>query len=207
MDEEGNNNDMDVGSEKEEVNSDGMDPEFENYKDTHVMGKVFDTPDDAYEFYNRYALLHGFGIRIYSTYKNKITKEHYRKIYVCNKEGYKDLKSGDVKKRRRDLRTGCTARIRISLNKDKKWFVDYFDDAHNHELIITPSKVMKHRSHGKFHRSMACKSLMSELGKSGLRPCQIKKVVNTMKSPYDNDVTSKQCSDILGEERKQYRGK
>ncbi|GJV70883.1 FAR1-related sequence 5-like protein [Tanacetum coccineum] len=172
--------------EKEEGNSDGIDPEFENYKDIHVMGKVFNTHADAYEFYNRYAFLHGFGIRIYSTYKNKITKEHYRKIYVCNKEGYKYLKSRDVKKHRRDLRTGCTAKIRISLNKEKKWFVDYFDDAHNHELNITHSKVMKHCSHGKFHRSMVCKSLMSELGKSGLKPCQIKKVVNTMKSPYDN---------------------
>nr|GEW17229.1 hypothetical protein [Tanacetum cinerariifolium] len=34
---------------------------------------------------------------------------------------------------------------------------------------------MKHRSHNKFHRFMACKSLMVELGKSGLRPCQVRK--------------------------------
>ncbi|KAJ0694518.1 hypothetical protein HanPI659440_Chr15g0609721 [Helianthus annuus] len=64
---------------------------------------------------------------------------------------------------------------------------------------------MKLRSHGKFHRAMACKALVSELGQSGLKPCQIKKVVNTMKD--SNDVSSKQCADILAEQRKQYKGK
>ncbi|KAI3823348.1 hypothetical protein L1987_04783 [Smallanthus sonchifolius] len=192
-----NEADIDFGFDKEDANE--------------VMGKVFDHPDDAYDFYNRYAFLHGFGIRIYTTFKNKTTNEPYRKKYVCNKEGFKDLKCSsskrDVKKRRRDLRTGCEAFIRISKIKDGKWLVDEFNDSHNHELTVTPTKVMKHRSHGKFHRSLTCKALMSELGQSGLKPCQIRKVVNTMKSPYENDVTSKQCSDILADQRKQYKGK
>ncbi|KAF5767250.1 hypothetical protein HanXRQr2_Chr14g0622131 [Helianthus annuus] len=64
---------------------------------------------------------------------------------------------------------------------------------------------MKHWSHGKFHRSVTCKAILSELGQSGLKPCQIKKVVNTMKVPYENDVTSKQCSDILADQRKEYK--
>ncbi|GJW97935.1 hypothetical protein Tco_0179743 [Tanacetum coccineum] len=62
---------------------------------------------------------------------------------------------------------------------------------------------MKHRSHNKFHRSMACKSLMVELGKSGLRPCQVRKAVNAMKSPNEPTITSKQCADILAEKDKQ----
>ncbi|KAL4583170.1 hypothetical protein LXL04_007736 [Taraxacum kok-saghyz] len=53
----------------------------------------------------------------------------------------------------------------------------------------------------------SCKSLMVELGQSGLKPSQIKKAVNAMKAPYESDVTSKQCVDILSEERKQYKGK
>ncbi|XP_021991824.1 protein FAR1-RELATED SEQUENCE 7-like [Helianthus annuus] len=104
--------------------------------------------------------------------------------------GFKDLKCNsstrDVKKRRRDLRTGCEAFLQISKSKDGKWFVDQFIDSHNHALTITPTK---------------------ELGQSGLKPCQIKKVVNTKKGPYENDVTSKQCSDILADQRKEYKGK
>ncbi|KAK1418100.1 hypothetical protein QVD17_27239 [Tagetes erecta] len=183
---------------------------FENEATKDVIGKVFDTPNDAYSFYNHYALLHGFGIRIFSTYKNTTTNEHYRKKFVCNKQGFKDLKRDNCKdsnKRRRDLRTGCEAFLRISKDKDGKWLVDKFNDSHNHEVTLTPSKAMKHRSHAKFHRSVACKSLMLELGQSGLKPCQIRKVVNTMKSPNENDVTSKQCTDVLVDQRKQYRGK
>ncbi|XP_076933885.1 protein FAR1-RELATED SEQUENCE 5-like [Bidens hawaiensis] len=174
-----------------------------------IRGKVFDTPNDAYDFYNHYAFLLGFGLRIHTAYKNKTTNEHYRRMYVCYKEGFKILKCkssvGDVKKRRRDLRTGCNACLRISKRKDGKWFVDVFNDSHNHELTISPTKVLKHRSHGKFHRSLACKSLMVELGQSGLKPCQIKKVINVMKSPHENNVTSKQCSDVLSDQRKQYK--
>ncbi|XP_023748884.1 protein FAR1-RELATED SEQUENCE 5-like [Lactuca sativa] len=180
-------------------------------KDLSIMGKVFNTPKDAYTFYNQYAFLHGFGIRVHWSFKNKTTNEPYRKTYVCNKQGFKSLKGntlcGGTKKRRRDLRTGCQAMLRISKGKDGEWFVDVFNDKHNHELSITPTKVMKHRSHGKIHRSMACKSLMVELGQSGLRPCQIKKAVNVMKTPYNVDVTSKQCADVLFEQRKQYKGK
>ncbi|GJU82863.1 hypothetical protein Tco_1285228 [Tanacetum coccineum] len=53
---------------------------------------------------------------------------------------------------------------------------------------------------------MGCKSLMVELGKSGLRPCQVRKAVNAMKSPNEPTITSKQCDGILAEERKLYKG-
>nr|KAJ0225211.1 hypothetical protein LSAT_V11C100022720 [Lactuca sativa] len=109
-------------------------------------------------------------------------------MYVCNKEGFKILKAnsscGYAKKRRRNLRTGCKAMLRISKWKYGKWFVGMFNDTHNHELSITPTKVMKHRSHGKSHRSLECISLMVELGQLGLNPSQIKKVVNAMKAPF-----------------------
>ncbi|XP_071735706.1 protein FAR1-RELATED SEQUENCE 5-like [Rutidosis leptorrhynchoides] len=201
------NNDSEFQSEKQ--NDDNKDIEFEKDNggiDANVMGMIFDTPDDAYTFYNRYAFLHGFGIRKRTTFRNKTTNEPYRKTYVCNKEGFKDTSKEIVTKRRRESRTGCTAMIQISKNKVGKWFVDGFNNTHNHELS-TPSKVMKHRSHGKTHRTMATKSLMLDLSKNGLRPCQIKKVVNSMKDPDAPDVTSKQCSDILSEERRKYRGK
>ncbi|XP_076910600.1 protein FAR1-RELATED SEQUENCE 8-like [Bidens hawaiensis] len=205
------NSGSDVEVEKIEVVCLDLDFGVEKEITNEVIGQVFDTPDDAYAFYNSYAFLHGFGIRIRSTFKNRTTNVAYRMKYVCNKEGFKDLKrgnsGGDAKKRRRNLRTGCEAYLHISIGNDGKWSVDEFNDAHNHELTVTPTKVMKHRSHGKFHCSMACKSLMLELGQSGLRRCQIKKVVNTMKNPGENDVTSKQCADILNEQRKQYKGK
>ncbi|KAM0009197.1 putative transcription factor FAR family [Helianthus debilis subsp. tardiflorus] len=114
-----------------------MDFEFEKEVNDDVIGQIFDTLGDAYDFYNRYAFVDGFGIRIRSTFKDKTTNEPYRRKYVCNKKGYKDLKrdssKGDVK-RHRELRTRCEAFLRISKGKDGKWLVDKFNDSHNHEL-------------------------------------------------------------------------
>ncbi|XP_076943580.1 protein FAR1-RELATED SEQUENCE 5-like [Bidens hawaiensis] len=213
--------DLEVHSEKEDLEtnliehidangylviSSSSDVEVEKTEDVYLEFGVKKKKEQM-----KYAFSHGFGIRILSTFKNRTTNVAYRMKYVCNKEGFKDMKRGnsrgDAKKRRRDLRTGCKAYLRISIGNDGKWSMDEFNDAHNHELTVTPTKVMKHRSHGKFHRSMLCKYLLLELGQSGLRPCQIKKVVNTIQNTGENDVTSKQCADVLNEQRKQYNGK
>ena len=69
--------------------------------------------------------------------------------------------------------------------------MDSFNDSHNHNLTMTLMKVMKHRSHINFHRSIEGKSLMVQFGQAGLKPSQIKKAVNTMKSINVADVTSK----------------
>ncbi|CAI9260010.1 unnamed protein product [Lactuca saligna] len=97
--------------------------------------------------------------------------------------------------------------LRISKKKDGKWFVDLFDDTHNLELSITPTKVMKHRSHTKFHRTVECKSLMVQLNQSGLKPSQIKKAINAIKTSNEVDVTSKQCVDVLSEQRQHNKGR
>ncbi|KAL4572142.1 hypothetical protein LXL04_018911 [Taraxacum kok-saghyz] len=177
--------------ESEKINSDDLVLECEKDEgtDESMLGKVFDTSDDAYNFYNDYSFLHGFGIRKDDTVKNPTTNEAYRKMYVCNKEGFKRLEKndsvGNEKKRRRDVRTGCQAMLRITRQKDGKWMVDSFNDTHNHDLIMTPTKVMKHRSHNKFHRTIECKSLMVELNQAGLRPCQTQKYLfgTNLKNP------------------------
>ncbi|KAL4568104.1 hypothetical protein LXL04_023705 [Taraxacum kok-saghyz] len=199
--------------ESEKVNGSDINTERaeDGGTDESILGKVFDKPDDAYNFYNDYAFLHGFGIRKDNTIKNTTTNEAYRKMYVCNKEGFKRLEKndsiGNEKKRRRDVRTGCQAMLRITKQEDGKWLVDSFKDTHNHDMIMTPTKVMKHRSHSKFHRSIECKSLMVELNQAGLRPCQVKKAVNAMKPSNEPAVTSKQCVDVLSEQRKEHRGR
>ncbi|GAY69297.1 hypothetical protein CUMW_270850 [Citrus unshiu] len=47
----------------------------------------FDTLDDAYEFYNKYAKEGGFSIRINSSKICKESNDIIRKEYVCFKEG------------------------------------------------------------------------------------------------------------------------
>ncbi|KAK3027850.1 hypothetical protein RJ639_041484 [Escallonia herrerae] len=109
----------------------------------------------------------GFGTRIHYSHKNKMTNEIFRRQFVCNKQGFKKLDDkrllGKQLKRHRDTRTCCGAMMQITLSRKLgMWVVDKFEDIHNHPLSATPSKVVKHLSHSKYHRSAACKQLKDE---------------------------------------------
>ncbi|CAI9268498.1 unnamed protein product [Lactuca saligna] len=151
--------------ETEEIKDANGECEEDGLNNESILGKVFDTTDDAYNFYNDYAFVHGYGIRIHTTCKNKGTNEPYRKTLVYDKEGFKwedgNTSIGNEKKRRREVRIGCKAMFRISKKKDGKW----------------------------------------------LKPSQIKKAINAMKTSNEVDVTSKQCVDVLSEQRKHNKGR
>nr|KAJ0208623.1 hypothetical protein LSAT_V11C400219920 [Lactuca sativa] len=174
--------------ESEELNDFDVNIEFDKDNDNveKILGKVFDTPDEAYTFYYDYSFLHGFGIYKDDTVKSTKTNEPYWKYYVCCKVGFKWVdkndSSGNEKKHHRDVRTGCQAKFRIAIQEDGKWLMDIFNDTHNNKLTMKPTEVIKHRSHSNFHRSIEGKSLMVQFGHAGLKPSQIKKAVNTMKS-------------------------
>lgn len=81
--------------------------------------------------------------------------------------------------------------IQITISPNGKWVVDKFQDVHNHDLTTTPSKVIKHRSHNKFHLS------------------QISRTMNNViiSATEEVGITSKQCSKIIFDERKKNIGK
>ncbi|KAK2980533.1 hypothetical protein RJ640_015918 [Escallonia rubra] len=169
---------------------------FEDFDSEHMNGKVFNTQEAAYEFYNQYALLNGFGTCKHNAHKIMATGAIFKRQFVCNKQGFKKLDGKRLngnEKRRRDLRTGCEAMMQFTLSKKLGvWVVDKFQDVHNHPLTTTPSKVIKHRSHSKYHRTNVCKSLVSDLNNEGLIPSQITRVVNVMKPSEEADVTPRQ---------------
>ncbi|KAK3038295.1 hypothetical protein RJ639_031391 [Escallonia herrerae] len=185
--------------------------DFEECSEETIIEKVFGGQEEAYEFYNRYALVKGFGTCIHYSHKNKMTNEIFRRQFVCNKQGFKKLddkrKLGKQLKRHGDTRTGCGGMMQITLsNKFGMWVVDKFEDIHNHPLSATPSKVVKHRSHSKYHRSVACKRLVYTLNQKGLQPAQFTRVVNAMKPGEEANITMKQCSSIINSERKKNVG-
>ncbi|KAK2978895.1 hypothetical protein RJ640_011994 [Escallonia rubra] len=161
-----------------------IDRNFEDFNSEHMNGKTFDTQEAAYEFYNRYALLNGFGTHKHNAHKIMATGAIFMRQFVCNKQGFKKLDDKRLnrnEKRRRDLRTGCEAMMQVTLSKKLgMWVVDKFQDVHNHPLTTTPSKVIKHRSHSTYHRTNVCKSLVADLNNEGLKPSQITRVMNTM---------------------------
>ncbi|KAK3005609.1 hypothetical protein RJ639_016980 [Escallonia herrerae] len=183
-----------------------VDKNFEDFNSEHINGKTFDTQEAAYEFYNQYALLNGFGTRKHNAHKILAICAIFRRQFVCNKQGFKkldDKRLNGNEKRRRDLRTSCEAMMQVTLSKKLgMWVVNKCQDIHNHPLTTTPSKVIKHCSHSKYHRTNVCKSLVADLNNEGLKPSQIIRVVNAMKPSEEADITSRQCSNIIRVERK-----
>ncbi|GJY31517.1 FAR1-related sequence 5-like protein [Tanacetum coccineum] len=175
-----------------------------------ILGKTFENLDVAYDFYNGYGMSKGFGIRKGQVNKRKKTNEIYRRIFVCNKQGYKDMNDkrhlGDDVKRRCIVRTGCEAMMQITLSGHGEWVVDKFISEHNHPLD-PPSHVLKQRSHSIFHRSHECKDVVTLLSKAGMKPSDITKTVNAFRSNEEDKLTRVQCSNIVSNERKFNLGK
>ncbi|KAK2977670.1 hypothetical protein RJ640_015667 [Escallonia rubra] len=158
---------------------------FEDFNSEHIDGKTFDTQEATYEFYNQYDLLNGFGTRKHNAHKIMATGAIFRRL------------NGN-EKRRRDLRTGCEAMMQVTLSKSLgMWVVDKFQDVHNHPLTTTPSKVIRHRSHSKYHRTNVCKSLVADLNNEGLRSSQISGVVTVMKPNEEADQKKKGNKELV----------
>ncbi|GKC33325.1 FAR1-related sequence 5-like protein [Tanacetum coccineum] len=208
------NGDLIHGEEEIEVES-GEENEYDSANDLcrsfgySLIGKTFDSANDAYDFYNEYGLSKGFGIRKSYHNKHSVTKEIYRHVFVCNKEGYKDMndkRTTENVKRRCIKRTRCNAMIRVKLSNDEKWVVEKFIDEHNHPFDLL-SHVPRQWSHKSFHRSKECKDLVTLLSKEGIRPSEIAKIVNAYRGNHEDKLTRVQCSTIVSGERRRNLGK
>ncbi|KAG6505820.1 hypothetical protein ZIOFF_038186 [Zingiber officinale] len=95
---------------------------------------LFDSENDAYEFYNAYAENVGFIVRRSTlwTSKNIIT----RRTFVCSREGFREKKKGakEAKCPRPETRIGCPACMTIRLTPSGKYRVTEFAPNHNHQI-------------------------------------------------------------------------
>jgi zinc finger SWIM domain-containing protein 3 len=130
----------------------------------------FESEIAAYDFYNEYSKKTGFGIR--REYGNKSKKDGIltSRRFVCSKEGDRGVDKRDylTKEPRAETRTGCTARMCISLDrKIGKYKVVDFIPWHNHTL--QPQEfVHMIRSHRRIYESQAIQIVLAD--ESGLKP-------------------------------------
>ncbi|CAL8135747.1 unnamed protein product [Prunus armeniaca] len=116
-------------------------PEVRN-EETPAVGMKFDSLDLVYNFYNRYAFLAGFGIRLHSSFWGKNKKEILRKEFVCCKQGaYRNDETRERKRQRGISRCNCKAKIVVvKIHGSKKYTISLFAEGHNHKM--TPSGRM-----------------------------------------------------------------
>jgi zinc finger SWIM domain-containing protein 3 len=149
----------------------------------------FETEEDGYVFYNRYAEHVGFSVR--RSYKKRKRGVIVSRIFVCSREGVSDRAkqegvaavsvNGDAgpgstpRPGPPPTRTGCQARMVIKITPCQTYRVAKFFSEHNHPLA-NPDSVYKLRSHkmraqahelgaGEFHRMKQAKGV--QLGDAG----------------------------------------
>ncbi|PNT75050.1 hypothetical protein BRADI_1g26980v3 [Brachypodium distachyon] len=149
----------------------------------------FETEDDAYVFYNRYAEHVGFSVR--RSYKKRKRGVIVSRIFVCSREGVSDRAkheglaiastntgtgaAGTPRPGPPPTRTGCQARMVIKITPCRTYRVAKFFADHNHPLANSEtvhklrSHKMKARAHelgtGEHHRKKQGKGV--QLGDAG----------------------------------------
>ncbi|KAF7820882.1 protein FAR1-RELATED SEQUENCE 5-like isoform X1 [Senna tora] len=106
------------------------------------IGTEFESDEHAYRFYNKYARLLGFSVRKDWVNRSKVHGLVVSRKFTCSKEGYrrKDKRDVNVKKHRKETRTGCLAHMIITRQSDGKYWVTHFEAQHNHDNI-SPSNA------------------------------------------------------------------
>ncbi|XP_077232398.1 protein FAR1-RELATED SEQUENCE 5-like [Tasmannia lanceolata] len=118
----------------------------------------------------------------------------------------KDNKESDkVVKRHRSVREGCQAKMDISLI-DEKWHMRAFEDDHSHELTSPPRRLM-HRSYNRFFKNEACKILIDDLSKIGMKPAGVRRAINVTCKGTNAALTTNQVVSHLRKQRGNNIGK
>ncbi|XP_039119362.1 protein FAR1-RELATED SEQUENCE 5-like [Dioscorea cayenensis subsp. rotundata] len=148
------------------------------YDDNPKLGKTFGTEEEAYSFYNAYALNVGFSIRKGWVKRNKDGVIHCRR-FCCSKKGKRtqDKRYENLKIHRAETRTGCLAHMIISREDSGMFIVSSFEGQHNHELARKEFAHML-RSHRKISEAQATQLELAY--KAGLTPTEIYELQNKM---------------------------
>lgn len=129
-----------------------------NGVDEDLRGKIVENEDEAFNFYNQYAVNLGFSVRLGTKRYDK--NGVMRTInFVCWKEGFRvDSDLEEKKTDRLDTRCGCKAFIRFSRMNDV-WKVSHLETKHNHNFV-SPEERQFLRSSRKISKAGVIKTLI-----------------------------------------------
>lgn len=107
---------------------------------TPYVGQIFQSDDEAFEYYSNFARKNGFSIR-----KARSTESQnlgiYRRDFVCYRSGFNQpRKKANVEhpRDRKSVRCGCDAKMYLTkevVDGQAQWYVSQFSNVHNHELL------------------------------------------------------------------------
>ncbi|KAL6661170.1 hypothetical protein ACP70R_000554 [Stipagrostis hirtigluma subsp. patula] len=93
------------------------------------IGDVYDSAEEAFDFYNMHSWESGFGIRYGRNTRN--------------------TKGSDHRPNRATIRTGCRAMVRLHRTDDDGWYISIFNSDHNHAMSLSNVEKRQWRSHNR----------------------------------------------------------
>ncbi|XP_042057497.1 protein FAR1-RELATED SEQUENCE 5-like [Salvia splendens] len=120
--------------------------------DVLKLGTEFDSDEQAYRFYHKYAELVGFSVRKDWVNRSKVHGRVMSRKFTCSRQGHrkKDKRDINVKKHRKETRTGCLAYMVVTRQTDGKYIVTQFEAEHNHEDVnLTKAERLLESASGK----------------------------------------------------------
>ncbi|RWR82329.1 protein FAR1-RELATED SEQUENCE 5-like protein [Cinnamomum micranthum f. kanehirae] len=171
-----------------------------------VVGMEFQTEDDAYDFYNKYARKAGFSIRKDTKNRDRKTGVIKSRRFVCSREGYRrpDKRDVNVKHHRDETRTGCEAYMSITLQVNGTYIITDFGLDHNHPLA-NPMEVHLLRSQRKFALTPAAvadgcdssRTVLKGASKSSSRQAGAEENVGHLHIDCNNSLSSKRMKEMV----------
>ncbi|KAJ3698743.1 hypothetical protein LUZ61_002448 [Rhynchospora tenuis] len=173
--------------------------------------------EEAYDFYNLYALVKGFSIRWNQKGKSKKGVTHLN--IVCSKQGLSKRQKNQGKpvgcstkvktpeKVRSSTRTGCKAYMRAKLVNGAIWEVTVFKDEHNHDLA--PNSSSKNRIL-RSHRSLTMedRDTIKNLSDQNIGPSKILEYLSVLHGGKDNvHFRRKDVSNVITTDNRKLLGK
>ncbi|KAL4310833.1 hypothetical protein GQ457_01G049760 [Hibiscus cannabinus] len=114
--------------------------ELKDYDENDMDLLKWKTLEDCIEFYNTYAKVKGFGVRLGQSVKSRKDGHFISKKLLCRKEGHREEKWMNLpirkKKEKPISRVGCQAHIKFRFDEQYQyWKVENFHAEHNHEMV------------------------------------------------------------------------
>ncbi|KAL4302916.1 hypothetical protein GQ457_10G007550 [Hibiscus cannabinus] len=146
--------------------------ELKDYDENDMDLLKWKTLEDCIEFYNTYAKVKGFGVRLGQSVKSRKDGHFISKKLLCRKEGHREEKWMNLpirkKKEKPISRVGCQAHIKFRFDEQYQyWKVEKFHAEHNHETV-KPTHVSYIRSFRKINELDKIK--IKSMHNSGIAP-------------------------------------
>ena len=105
------------------------------------VGMSFENVDELKQFYKKYIIKCGFGVRIRSSSKEEDNELCFIKLVCSRKEKCHSAIPSELKSLQTQ-RKQCPARI-SGVKKEGQWYIRNVNNVHNHDLSLKKSRLIR----------------------------------------------------------------